>query len=399
MIKKPFIPPKLPPKIDYSHLIREIGDARDALGELRGLLVNISNLDLLVSPLLTKEAVLSSQIEGTQATLEDVLKYEAEGKISQKGNKEKDIREVINYRRAIHLAIEELKKRPIGENLIKKLHFTLLDSVRGHNKDRGSLRRTQVYIGLPGTPIEKAIYIPPLITELPRLLSNWEKYINSYQEKDPLVQAGIAHYQFEAIHPFMDGNGRIGRLLISLFLYQRKILPYPILYISGYFESHRREYYDLLNQISKKQDWESWLKFFLEAIKTQSQVTATTIYEMKSLYEKLKREIITVNSIYAIDLLDVIFSRPIITFASVKKEIKSKSHQTIYNLFHKFTEMGILKSLSHKKRNQIYVFPELLKILREDKQNFVVKSRLINNKRPTKIERPKEKLKLELNNL
>ena len=377
MGKKSFIPPELPPKINYSHLVKEIGNARDALGELRGLLINIPNLNLLVSPLLTKEAVLSSRIEGTRATLEDVLKYEAEGKVSQKDSKEKDIREVINYRRAIHLAIEELKKRPIGENLIKKLHFLLLDSVRGHNKDRGNLRRMQVYIGLPGTPIEEAIYIPPPISELPRLLGNWEKYLNSYQEKDPLVQAGIAHYQFEAIHPFMDGNGRIGRLLIPLFLYQREILPYPVLYISGYFEAHRREYYDLLNRVNEEQDWESWLKFFLEAMRTQSQITAATIYEIKFLYEKLKKEIAAVNSVYAINLLDIIFAKPIITFASVKKEIKSKSHQTIYNLFDKFTRIGILKSLSHKERNKIYIFPALLKILKEDKQNFVVKLRLI----------------------
>ena len=377
MGKKSFIPPELPPKINYSHLVKEIGNARDALGELRGLLINIPNLNLLVSPLLTKEAVLSSRIEGTRATLEDVLKYEAEGKVSQKDSKEKDIREVINYRRAIHLAIEEFKKRPIGENLIKKLHFLLLDSVRGHNKNRGNLRRMQVYIGLPGTPIEEAIYIPPPISELPRLLSNWEKYLNSYQEKDPLVQAGIAHYQFEAIHPFMDGNGRIGRLLIPLFLYQREILPYPVLYISGYFEAHRREYYDLLNRVNEGQDWESWLKFFLEAMRTQSQITAATIYEIKFLYEKLKKEIAAVNSVYAINLLDIIFAKPIITFASVKKEIKSKSHQTIYNLFDKFTRIGILKSLSHKERNKIYIFPALLKILKEDKQNFVVKLRLI----------------------
>lgn len=377
MIKKPFTLSKLPPKIDYSLLIKEIGNARDALGELRGLLVNISNLNLLISPLLTKEAVLSSQIEGTQATLEDVLKYEAEGKVSQKDSIEEDIREIINYRKAIYLAINELKKKPINENLIKKLHFILLDSVRGYNKDRGHLRRTQVYIGLPGTPIEKAIYIPPSITELPQLLSNWTKYINSYREQDPLIQIGIAHYQFEAIHPFMDGNGRIGRLLIPLFLYQRKILPYPILYVSGYFESHRKEYYSLLNQVNTTQTWEPWLKFFLQAVRVQAEITATTIYEIKFLYEKLKKEVTTVNSVYAVDLLGIIFSKPIITFASIKKDVKAKSHQTIYNLLNKFVKIGILKPISNKGRNQKYIFSELLRILGEDKQKFIVKSKII----------------------
>ena len=378
MIKKPFIPPKLPPKIDYVPLIKEIGQAREALGELRGLLINVPNFDLLVLPLLTKEAVLSSQIEGTQATLEDVLKYEAEGKSSQNDKKEEDIREILNYRRAIHLAIKELKKKPIGENFIKKLHFLLLDSVRGSNKDRGYLRRIQVYIGLPGTPIEKAIYIPPPITELPKLLSNWEKYINSYQEKDPLIQIGVAHYQFEAIHPFMDGNGRIGRLLIPIFLYQRKILPYPVLYISEYFEKHRQQYYDLLNRVSQKGDWESWLKFFLKAVIIQSQRTATIIYQTKFLYEKLKRDISAVNSIYAVNLLDIIFAKPIITFSSIKNKIKPKSHQTIYNLLEKFVRMKILKPLPGRKRNRIYIFPELLKILEETKNHdFVVKPKSI----------------------
>ncbi|MCD6270157.1 Fic family protein [bacterium] len=378
MIKKPFIPPKLPPKIDYVSLIKEIGQAREALGELKGLLINVSNFDLLVSPLLTKEAVLSSQIEGTQATLEDVLKYEAEDKFSQDDRKERDIREILNYRRAIHLAIKELKKKPIGENFIKKLHFVLLDSVRGSNKDRGNLRRMQVYIAQPGMPMEEAIYIPPPIPELPRLLSNWEKYINSYQEKDVLVQIGVAHYQFEAIHPFTDGNGRIGRLLIPIFLYQRKILPYPVLYISEYFEKHRREYYDLLNQVSQKGEWESWLKFFLDAIRIQSQRTAAIIYQTKFLYETLKRDISAVNSIYAINLLDAIFTKPIITFASIKNKIKPKSYQTIYNLLEKFVKMKILEPLPGRKRNKIYIFPELLKILEETKNyDFVIKSKSI----------------------
>jgi len=378
MIKKPFIPPNLPPKINYIPLVEEIGQAREALGELKGLLINVPNFDLLASPLLTKEAVLSSQIEGTQATLEDVLKYEAEGKFSQDDRKERDIREILNYRRAIHLALKELKKKPISENFIKKLHFVLLDSVRGSNKDRGNLRRVQVYIAPPGMPIEKAIYIPPPITELPRLLSNWEKYINSHQEKDVLVQIGIAHYQFEAIHPFMDGNGRIGRLLIPIFLYQRKVLPYPVLYISEYFERYRRQYYDLLNRISQKGDWESWLKFFLKAIRIQAQTTAATIYQIKFLYEKLKRDISAVNSLYAVNLLDIIFASPIITFASIKNKIKSKSNQTIYNLLEKFVRMKILKLLPGRKRNKIYIFPELLKILKETKNhNFVVRPKPI----------------------
>ncbi len=360
----PFIPPKLPPKIDYTNLIKEIGQAHNNLGKLNGLLINIPNPGLLTTPLLTKEAVLSSRIEGTQATLDDVFKYEAEEKTSEEGEKEKDIREIINYRKAMSLAIDELKNRPIGENLIKKIHFHLLSSVRGANKDRGNLRRMQVYIGAPGTPIEEATYIPPPITELPHLLSNWESYINSEQEKDPLVQMGITHYQFEAIHPFMDGNGRISRLLIPLFLYQRKLLSYPLLYISEFFEKNRKDYYDLLKRVSKEENWENWIRFFLTALTDQSLKAQETVLEIIALHNNLKNKIAAINSAYAINLLDVIFTNPIISFASVKKYLKTKSNQTIYNLLTKFTKIGILKEVSGRKRNRIYVFQQLLNILK-----------------------------------
>ena len=188
MTKKPFIPPKLPPDIDYSKLIKEIWQAHSVLGNLNGLLRKIHNPDLLLTPLITKEAVLSSRIEGTLATLEDVLKYEAEEKATQITEEEKDIREILNYRVALRKALNSLKKRPIGENLIKETHDILLASVRGEKKDRGNFRRMQVYIGKPGAKIEEAIFIPPPITEIHHLMANWEKYINSEEEKDPLVQ-------------------------------------------------------------------------------------------------------------------------------------------------------------------------------------------------------------------
>lgn len=360
----PFIPPKLPPKIDYTNLIKEIGQAHNNLGKLNGLLINIPNPGLLTTPLLTKEAVLSSRIEGTQATLEDVFKYEAEEKVSEEGEIEKDVREIINYRKAMSLAIDELKNRPIGENLIKKIHFHLLSSVRGANKDRGNLRRIQVYIGAPGTPIEEATYIPPPITEIPSLLSNWESYINSEQEKDPLIQMGIAHYQFEAIHPFMDGNGRIGRLIIPLFLYQRKLLSYPLLYISEFFEKNRKDYYALLKRVSEEENWENWIRFFLTALTDQSLKTQVTVLEIIALHNNLKNKIIAINSAYAINLLDIIFTNPIISFASIKKRLKTKSYQTIYNLLTKFVKIGILKEVSGKRRNRIYVFQKLLDILK-----------------------------------
>jgi len=373
MTNTPFIPPKLPPKIDYSSLIEHIGQANHAIGQLNGLVANIPNPDLLTSPLLTKEAVLSSRIEGTQATLEEVLKYEAEEKLTEESEKEIDIREIINYRQAMSTAVGNLANKPIGENFIKDLHYILLDSVRGANKDRGNLRRMQVYIGLPGTPMDEAIYVPPPINDLPALLKNWEDYVNSDTEKDPLVQAGVAHYQFEAIHPFMDGNGRIGRLLIPLLIYQRGLLSYPLLYVSEYFEDHRRAYYDLLGLVSSKGDWENWLRFFLVGITVQALKTQQTVIEMLKLYNDLKTKVISVNSVYAINLLDIIFANPIVSFVSIKKRLGTKSNQTIYNLIAKFVDVGILSGIPDKKRNRIFFFEQLLDILNKPVDDITIK--------------------------
>ncbi|MDD5409480.1 MAG: Fic/DOC family N-terminal domain-containing protein [Candidatus Omnitrophica bacterium] len=364
MPKIPFIPPKLPPKIDYSFLIKEIGQAHDALGQLNGLLVNIPNPSLLTTPLLTKEAVLSSRIEGTQATLKEVFEYEAEAKSSEEDAKERDVREIINYRRAMDIAIDELAKRQIGENLLKRIHHILLYSARGAHKDRGQFRKSQVYIGPPNSTIDEATYIPPPPAEILSLLSNWEAYINLESEKDVLVQIGVAHYQFEAIHPFMDGNGRIGRLIIPLFLYQRKLLSHPLLYISEYFESRRSDYYGLLNGISGGEGWENWLKFFLQAVTVQSLKTQGAVLKILVLYRKLKDEIAQVNAVHAVSLLDIIFASPVISFVSIKKRIRARSYQTIYNLLNKFVALGILKETPGRKRNRIFIFQQLLDILK-----------------------------------
>lgn len=363
MVKKLFVPPKLPPRIDYSCLVKEISQTQRALGQLDGLLVNVPNRDLLSAPLLTKEAVLSSRIEGTQATLEDVLIYEARGKTSEKDQKEKDAREIINYRRALMIAMDDLKKKPFGETLIRRIHYVLLNSVRGANKARGNLRKKLVYIASPGSPMEDAIYVPPPPGRLPSLLTNWASYLNSKDEQDSLVQIGIAHYQFEAIHPFMDGNGRIGRLLIPLFLYKRKLLSHPLLYISEYFEKHRKSYYELLLGVSENGDWENWLKYFLGALLAQASKAQMTVLKMVLLYERLRDSVRTVNSIYAFQLLDVIFANPIVSFVTVK-ELLGASRQTIYNLLRKFTEVGILVEMPGGRRNRVYVFRKLLEIVK-----------------------------------
>jgi len=364
MSTDPFILPELPPAINYLDLIQDIAKAQNTVGQLNGILTNLSNPFLIMTPLLTKEAVLSSRIEGTQASLEDVYKYEAAQKNTEKDETEKDIREIINYRAAMNAAMKELQKKPIGENLIKKIHDTLLSSVRGSNKDRGSFRRIQVYIGRPGAGIEEARYIPPPVNEIPHLINNWEKYINSDQEKDLLVQIGVGHYQFEAIHPFLDGNGRIGRLLIPLLLFQKRFLSYPLLYISEYFEENRSDYYDLLNNVSRKNDWLSWIRFFLTAVTNQAEKTQKLIKDILSLYERMKREIVAVNSIYAVNLLDILFETPYVSYKSIKDRLRPKAIQTLYNLLSKFQQKGILSEISGDKRNKTYVFTELLEIIK-----------------------------------
>lgn len=363
MTKKSFVPPKVPPRIDYSRLARIIGKTQHAIGQLDGLLVNIPNRDLVVAPLLTKEAVLSSRIEGTQATLEDVLTYEAQERTSQKNEKERDAREIINYRTALNVGMEKLKKEPFSETTIRKLHHVLLDSVRGAGKARGNFRRKHVYIAPRGLSMENATYIPPPPEELQSLLDNWTNYLNSQVEQDPLIQIGIAHYQFEAIHPFMDGNGRVGRLLIPLFLYKRKLLNYPLLNISEFFEKHRESYYELLLGVSDNRDWEKWLVYFLTALLTQAAKTQATILRMILLYERIKSSIGTIKSVYTFGLLDVIFANPILS-ATVARKLLGASRQTVYNLLRKFTEENILVEMPVGKTRRVYFFRDLLEIVK-----------------------------------
>ncbi|AHM61257.1 Fic family cell division protein [Flammeovirgaceae bacterium 311] len=360
----PHLPSHLPPKIDYTRFLRELSEANRALGELKGLLANIPNPSLLSTPLLTKEAVASSKIEGTQATIEDVFKYEAEGKVTQESSKDQDIREIINYRKAIRVATELLQDRPIGTNFVRQLHAVLLDSVRGTNKDKGNFRRIPVYIGKPGATIESALYVPPSAGQLDDLLSNWEKYINSEDEPDVLVQTAVAHYQFEAIHPFLDGNGRIGRLLIPIMLFDKQVLSYPLLYVSEFFEDHREEYYHYLRQVDKESDWESWIKYFLNAIKAQALDTQSKVNSMLGLYKEIKEKLSGFNSQYSIDLLDIIFENPVVSITKIREKLPTNSPQTIYNIIAKFEEAEVLEEITKGRRNKIYVFRDLMKILR-----------------------------------
>jgi Fic family protein len=353
----------LPPQINYSKLIKDISVAQQALGELNGSLSKLHNPSLLVTPLLTKEAVLSSKIEGTFATIEDVFEYEVGNEKTELTEPQKDIKEILNYRISLSEAMKKLENMPLCTRLIKELHKTLLNSVRGETKNPGNFRKQQVAIGTNFSGIKKIRYMPPEHKEISNLMSNLEKYIHS-EEENFLVQLGIIHYQFEAIHPFNDGNGRIGRLLIPLFLFSNKLLSHPLLYISEYFENNRDEYGNLLHHIDTTNEWEPWLKFFLKAITTQSLKTQTTISKILALYDKLKSDIITINSFYAIQFLDTIFTHPTINFTLLKNKLHTKSVQTIYNLIDKFVTAGIIEEISGKDRDKVYNFTQLYTLLK-----------------------------------
>lgn len=360
---KPYIPETLPlQSLDWVRFITLIGQANAELARYDGILQGIINPKVLLSPLTTKEAVISSKIEGTQASLEEVLQYEASPDV--KTEKYNDIREIINYRETMRFAIQWLKEKPTTLSLIKQMHSILLDSVRGKDKARGNFRTGQNYIGKPGTPIEQASYVPPEPLIFRDYLDNFEKYIH-YEEKDRLVQLAIIHAQFEIIHPFMDGNGRLGRIFIPLFLYEKKVLHSPMFYISEYFEANRDEYYSRLLAVSKEKNWEDWIEFFLKAVFVQAKANSAKAKSILDLYEKKKARITEItHSQYAIKVLDTIFAQPIFNTTDFIKHshIPKPSAMRLLRILHK---EGVLSTLKEGggRRAEVLMFDKLIDIV------------------------------------
>lgn len=360
----PHIPAKLPPEIDLSDIVKEIGDARHQVGRLQGALLRSRvSRELLTTPLVTKEAVQSSAIEGTVASMQDVFQFEADEASVKSEELRRDAQEILNYRRALEAAIEEIAQRAIGENLLKKTHLILMSSVRGENKRRGEFRKSQIWVGKRNAPIEEAEYIPPPPDQLTELLGNWEQYINSQSEPDPLVQIAVAHYQFEAIHPFLDGNGRIGRLLIPLFLVDRGLLPAPVIYVSDYFEKNRSEYLQALRDVDSGKKWNEWLRFFLTAIQIKAMETTITLSDVELLYLKYRGTVDTFHSPFGRPMLDALFRLPIVDYRYLVNRLGA-SNVTVYNLLEKFEEAGILYEITGKQRNRQYALVELIDLMR-----------------------------------
>ena len=339
---QPYIPDTLPlTDLDYRLLLPLVGQANAELARYDGLLQGIPNPAVMLSPLTTQEAVLSSKIEGTHATVDEVLEQEAG--LLKEGEKYKDIQEISNYRQALYSAREYLQDYPIRLSFVRELHRILLNSVRGQDKTPGEFRREQNWIGAYGCTIEQATFVPPNPIQLPDHLQAWEQYLDS-NDIDFLLQVAVVHAQFELLHPFKDGNGRIGRILIPLFLFQKRALSQPMFYLSEYLESHRDEYYARLKAISAESDWNGWIAFFLRAVALQAQQNSQRVVAIKSLYEEMKLAIHEItHSQYTVHLLDAIFSKPIFRTSDLASQLFQESG------IHEKTSVGLLRQLKQAK--------------------------------------------------
>ncbi len=355
-----------PHNLDLQRLFPLIGPAHAAVAGYEGMLKGLPNADVLLSPFTSQEAVLSSRIEGTRTTLTELLIFEAEGNLLDESTPEKaDAREVLNYRSALYAAIDILEEIPLSQRLIRQTHEVLMQGVRGHDKAPGTYRRLPdtCWIGPPGSTIETAHYIPCPVEELISAMGALEFYIHD-EAPDMLVQLAVLHAEFEAIHPFLDGNGRMGRLLVPLFMSTKKLLSSPSFYISEYLESHREEYYERLLAVSRDDDWTGWCVFFLVALTEQARANQQKIEELLKLYRGLRDWAVEeAPSLYSGRALDWIFGKPIfrqIDFVN-SAGIPNSTARRLLELF-KFR--GILKVLAQGggRRSAILAFPDLLNI-------------------------------------
>ncbi|HWA87416.1 MAG TPA: Fic/DOC family N-terminal domain-containing protein [Opitutus sp.] len=362
---QPCVPEPLPiTNLDWHSLIPLIGRANRELARFDGLLHGIRNPAVLLSPITTQEAVLSSRIEGTAATLSDVLQFEAGELFPDEEEKRNDIVEISNYRRSLRRAEEALRDRPFNLNLMLKLHEVLLDSVRGRDKLPGRFRINQNWIGIQGATLAEASFVPPSPLDLPRLLTEWENYYHA-DERDPLVQLAIIHAQFEILHPFNDGNGRIGRILIPLFLFEKKILSQPMFYLSAYLEARRSEYIGRLRELGQPGSWNRWLAFFLEGVATQAAANAQTARAILALYERLKHQVIDLtHSQFAVPLLDHLFARPATSASDLERQEDMPTLAMVSTLLRQLAQAGVLKIArqGQGRRATIYVLHHLVNL-------------------------------------
>jgi len=359
---KSFCPAPLPPTPDIemdNELIELLVKANKAISLLNGIAENIPNINIFISQYIRKEALMSSQIEGTQATLEDIL----DPMVHENANVE--VGEVINYIKATEVALQKLNTLPLCNRFIKDIHVILMQGARGENKEPGEFRRSQNWIGGEGSTIQNARYIPPNIADMTVSLTDLENFINNYDGYDQLIKVALIHYQFETIHPFLDGNGRVGRLLVILYLLQTKVLFTPAIYISYFLKKNRIEYYDRLNEVRTKGDYEQWLKFFLLAVIESTEDSIEKIKILSSLIEKDKEEIKEQTTGASIKkTYNYLLSNPIIEIQKTATDLDI-TFKTISTCVSTLCEIGILKEISGKKRYRIFAYKAYLDILKD----------------------------------
>jgi Fic family protein len=356
-----FVPNPLPPDLTWDNEFANLlSKASHSLGNLVGLGETLPNPHLLIYPFIRREAVLSSRIEGTQSSLSDLLLYEA-----AHVEKQRDVKEVQNYVLALEHGIKCLKNKSLNLQLVKELHKILMDGVWCSKQEPGEFRREQNWIGPPGCDKISATYVPPPPDEMTKALDDFEKFLETQQAIPHLVKISLIHYQFESIHPFLDGNGRVGRLLIILYLHQMNLLPKPLLYLSAFFEKYRREYYEHLLKISQRAMWQSWIKYFLRGIITQSEDAMERSRRLVNLQAEYRKKIHENQLSPSTGLvIDLIFMRPVININSAASALKI-TFPAISKAMKQLEDIGLLEETTGQKRNKIYVAKEILKILEE----------------------------------
>ncbi len=359
---KSFRPAPLPPEIDMDNeMVSLLTGATKALATLDTLSSYIPNMNLFVSMYVRKEALLSSQIEGTQATLEDVLDPLIEKNANQ------NMADVVNYIKATEFALERMNSLPLCNRLIKETHEVLMSGVRGQEKNPGEFRTSQNWIGAAGSSLKNARYIPPNPEDMINAMSDLEKYINSDDSLDLLIQVALLHYQFETIHPFLDGNGRIGRLLITLFLMEKKVLNSPALYISYYLKKNRIEYYDRMSEVRNKDNYEQWIKFFLNAIKESADESVETIKKLSELHNANIKKIDAMGraSKNARAVFDYLEQNPIIDIGKTAEEL-NLAFSTVSLAVNRLVDARILIQTNNANRNRVFAYEDYLTVLRKD---------------------------------
>lgn len=363
MAYKSFVPTPLPPKpsIELTEdMINLLIKANSQLAVLESIATRITNVELFISMYVRKEALMSSQIEGTQATLEDVLDPMIEA------NTNRNVADVVNYIKATEFAIKRLHELPLCNRLIKETHAVLMEGVRGQEKSPGEFRRSQNWIGGQGSTLKNARYIPPSPDDMIEAMSDLEKYINADDELDALIRAALIHYQFETIHPFLDGNGRVGRLLITLFLMEKKVLSTPALYISYFLKKNRVEYYDRMTEVRAKGNYEQWVTFFLRALLESAEDATATIDELIALHDKNAAVISGMgraakNAMLVFEYLE---ANPIIEIRKTAEAL-SITFNTASSAVKRLTDAGILVQTTNASRNRTFAYEDYLSILRK----------------------------------